>query len=143
MNQTIEVLKNEDGQIKIRKLSESKISINYEIPIFCQVNDSVRIIDKLKIKIRYKLNNDDRKNLNEFPTYHLIPFKDRFVQILSQNWKIKKKFIIFSRKSGIFELDKYLISGIYCGIIFNDKSWARDYILNRILNEKRDNFKTH
>ena len=27
----------------------------------------------------------------------------------------------------------YLISGLYCGFIFNDKSWTRDYLINKIL----------
>ncbi len=135
MNQIIEELKNEDGRYKIRKLSDLKIQINYKVPIFATNDDSVTVIDTIKIKVRYKINLDDRRHSNELPTYHLIPFKDRFMQILSQNWKIKKKFIHLQRKSGLHIIDGYQISGLYCGFIFDDKSWSRNYLLNKILED--------
>ena len=135
MNQIIEELKNEDGRYKVRKLSDLKIQINYKIPIFATFDDSVRLIDTIKIKVRYKINLDDRRHSNELPTYYLIPFKDRFMQILSQNWKIKKKSIILQKKSGLHIIDGYQISVLYCGFIFDDKSWSRNYLLNKILED--------
>ena len=135
MNQIIEELKNEDGRYKVRKLSDVKIQINYKVPIFATHDDSVTVIDTIKVKVRYKINLDDRRHSNELPTYYLIPFKDRFMQILSQNWKIKKKSIHLQRKSGLHIIDGYQISGLYCGFIFDDKSWSRDYLLNKILED--------
>jgi len=133
MNPTIEELKNEDGRYKIRKLSDYKIQLEYKVPIFAAHEDSVRVIDTIKVKVRYKIDINERRHSNELPTYYLIPFKDRFMQILSQNWKIKKKFISLQRKSGLHVIDNHLIYGLYCGFIFDDKSWSRDYLINKIL----------
>jgi hypothetical protein len=139
MNPTIEELKNEDGQYRVRKISDTKILIDYKIPIFglqaenSQNRKSVRLLETIRIKVRYRISMDERRHSNELPTYHLIPIKDRFMQLLSQNWKIKKKFIYSQRKSGQFIVDGFLISGLYCGFIFNDESWTRDYLLNKLL----------
>jgi len=140
MNPIIEELKNEDGRFRIRKLSDYKIQIDYKVPIFAAHEGSIRIIDTLRIKVRYRIDPDERRHSNELPTYYLIPFKDRFLQILSQNWKIKKKFISLQRRGGLLTIDGYLISGLYSGFIFDDKSWSRDYLISKILeNESGDN----
>lgn len=140
MNQIIEELKNEDGRYKIRRLSDYKLQLEYKVPIFATHVDSVRVIDTIDIKVRYKIDLDERRHLNESPTYYLIPFKDRFLQTLSQNWKVKKKFISLQRKSGFHLIDNHIIYGLYCGFIFTDKSWSRDYLINKILeDETRDN----
>jgi hypothetical protein len=133
MNPIIEKLKNEDGRFKIRKLSDYKIQLEYKVPIFATHEDSVRVIDTINVKVRYKIDINERRHSNELPTYYLIPFKDRFMQILSQNWKIKKKFISLQKKSGLHVIDNHLIYGLYCGFIFDDKSWSRDYLINKIL----------
>jgi hypothetical protein len=133
MNPIIEELKNEDGRYKIRRLSDYKIQLEYKFPIFGTHENSVRVIDVIKVKVRYRIDPDERRHSNELPTYHLIPFKDRFLQILSQNWKIKKKFISLQRKSGLHTVDNHLIYGLYGGLIFTDKSWSRDYLINKIL----------
>jgi hypothetical protein len=133
MNPIIEELKNEDGRYKIRRLSDYKIQLEYKVPIFATHEDSVRVIDTINLKVRYKIDLDERRHSNELPTYYLIPFKDRFMQILSQNWKIKKKFISLQRKGGLHVIDNHLIYGLYCGFIFDDKSWSRDYLINKIL----------
>jgi hypothetical protein len=142
MNQIIEELKNEDGRYKVRKLSDFKIQLEYKVPIFAPTNSdegpAIRIIDTIKVKIRYKMDPNEIRHSNELPVYHIIPFKDRLLQILSQNWKIKKKFIILQRRGGLHKIDGYMISGMFCGFIFDDISWTRDYFLNKILNEKRD-----
>jgi len=140
MNPIIEELKNEDGRYKIKRLSDYKIQLEYKVPIFATHEDSVRVIDTIKVKVRYKIDINERRHSNELPTYYLIPFKDRFMQILSQNWKIKKKFISLQRKSGLHVIDNHLIYGLYCGFIFDDKSWTRDYLINKILeNDTRRN----
>lgn len=118
---------------KVKKLSDYKIQLEYEIPIFSNQEDSVTFIDTIKIKVRYRIDPDERRHQNELPTYYLIPFKDRFLQILSQKWKIKKKFIHLKRNGGLHTIDGYLISELYCGFIFDDKSWTRDYLISKIL----------
>jgi hypothetical protein len=133
MNPIIEELKNEDGRYRVRKLSDCKIQLDYKVPIFAAHEDSVRVIDTIRVKVRYRIDPDERRHSNELPTYHLIPFKDRFIQILSQSWKIKKKFIHLQRYSGLNTIDGYLISGLYSGFIFDDKSWTRDYLISKIL----------
>ena len=147
MCQIIEELKSEDGRYKVTKLSDFKIQIVYKVPILAPTNSiegsSVKVIDTIKVKIRYRMDPTEIRHSNETPIYHLIPFKDRFMQILSQNWKIKKKFILLQRKGGLHKIDEFLISGLYCGFIFDDKSWTRDYFLNQILNEKRDDTQSH
>ena len=133
MNPIIEELKNEDGRYRVRKLSDYKIQLDYKVPIFGAHEGSIGVIDTIRVKVRYRIDKDERRHSNELPTYYLIPFKDRFMQILSQNWKIKKKFIHLQRKSGLHTVDGYLISGLYCGFIFDDKSWTRDYLISKIL----------
>jgi hypothetical protein len=142
MNPIIEELKSEDGRYKVRKLSDFKIQLEYKVPIFGVQNNTqggnVRIVDTLNLKVRYQIDKNERRHSNELPVYYLIPFKDKFMQIVSQNWKIKKKFIHLQRKSGLMAVDGHLIHGLYTGFIFDDKSWTRDYFINKILNEKRD-----
>lgn len=136
MNKIIEELKKEDGRYRVRKLSDYKIQIEYIIPIFSSNGNSMVVIDTLKMKMKYRIDKNEHRNSNEIPIYYLIPVRDRFLQILSQCWAIKKKNIIFQRNPGLKTIDGYLINGIYIGIIFNDKSWYRDYTIKNILNEK-------
>lgn len=138
MNPIIEELKSEDGRYKVKKLSDFKIQLEYKIPVFGAQEGSIRLIDTLNVKVRYQIDKNQRRHQNELPIYYLIPFKDKFMQIVSQNWKIKKKSIHLQRKGGMMSIDGHLIYGLYTGFIFDDKSWTRDYFLNKILNEKRD-----
>ena len=133
MNPIIEELKNEDGRYRVRKLSDCKIQLDYKVPIFAAHEDSVRVIDTIRVKVRYRIDPDERRHSNELPTYHLIPFKDRFIQILSQNWKIKKKFIHLQKNMKTQIIEGHMINGLYTGFIFDDKSWTRDYMINKIL----------
>jgi hypothetical protein len=133
MNPNIEVLKKEDGPYKVRRVSDSKIVLKYKIPILASNGEEVRVIDIITVKIRYKMDLNEIRHSNELPLYHLIPFKDRFLQILSQNWKIKKKFIHLQRNMKTQIIEGHMINGLYTGFIFDDKSWTRDYMINKIL----------
>lgn len=150
MNPIIEELKNEDGHYKIKRLSDSKIQLEYSVPLMAEQeasemypDGSVKVIGKIHLKIRYKIKENERRSSNELPTYYLIPIKDRFLQIISQNWKIKKKFISLQRNSSLLLVENHLIYGLYCGFIFNDKnwtkSWTRDKIINEIFNNESGN----
>lgn len=131
MNQIIEELKNEDGRYKVRKVSDDIIVIKYKIPIFATTNNnSVVVISSLKIRLKYK-------RLDSTDIYNLVPIRKRFYELFSQNWSIKKGRILTQRKSGLINIDGYLINGIYVGIILDDISWYRDYKINKLLeNEK-------
>jgi len=120
---------------KIKKISDYKIQLEYEIPIFATQEDSVTFIDTIKIKVRYRIDRDELRHQNELPTYYPILFKypNKFIQKLSQKWKIKMKFISISRKNDLHVIDGHLISGLYSEFIFDDKSWTRDYLINKIL----------
>lgn len=142
MSQIIEELKNEDGRYKVKRLSDNKIQLEYSVPLMAEQetstmypNGSVKVIGKIHLKIRYKIKEDERRHSNELPTYYLIPIKDRFFQIMSQNWKIKKKFISLQRKSGLQVIDKHIIYGLYVGFIFTDKSWTKSWTRDKIINE--------
>jgi hypothetical protein len=145
MSQIIEELKNEDGQYKVRKLSDNKIQLEYKVPIFASDDNTyMKIIETVTIKVRYRIKLDERRSSNELPTYYLIPFKDRFIQIMSQNWKIKKKFIHLQKQNGLQVIENHLIYGLYSGFIFADKDWSkayqRDTLIKKILkNETGDN----
>lgn len=132
MNLTIEELKNEDGQYKLRKLSDNVIFIKYKIPIFASNNNLIILTSTLDVKIRFRKN----KNINS-DIYNMIHFKEKFVQKLSQKWVVKKGRILFQRKSGLFKIEDYLINGLYCGVIIDDASWYRNYKIDKLLeNEK-------
>ena len=60
MNPIIEELKNEDGRYRVRKLSDYKIQLDYKVPIFAAHEDSVRVIGTIRIKVRYRIDPDDR-----------------------------------------------------------------------------------
>ena len=136
MNPIIEELKNEDGRYKVRRLSDSKILLKYKIPILASNGNEVRVIKVVEVKVRYKMDLNEIRHSNELPLYHLIPFKDRFLQLMSQNWKIKKKFISLQRNMKTQIIEGHMINGLYTGFIFDDKSWTRDYMINQILHNE-------
>lgn len=115
-------------QSKLKILSDNKIQLEYKVPIFIAAQNSLQIIDCIKIKVKYFKLAESKNSI-----YHLIPFKDRFIQILSQKLKIKKGNIIFQKKSGIESKEEYKISGMYCGIILDNKNWSREYKISKIL----------
>lgn len=131
----IEQLQNEDGRYKIKRLSDYQIQLTFKIPIFAVVDQkySIKIIDLVEVKVRYGIKKEEIRKSNELPVYHMIKFKERFVQQLSQKWNIKMQHILFQRKSGIISTGEYLISGLYTGFIFDDDSWYRDYQITKIL----------
>lgn len=134
MNQ-IEQLQNEDGRYKIKRLSDYKIQLTYKVPIFAIINErhSIKVIDLVEVKVRYEIKKDELRHHNELPVYHMIKFKERFMQQFSQKWKIKKTKILFQRKSGTISTGDHLISGLYTGFIFDDIPWYRDYQITKIL----------
>ena len=120
------------NQYKLKVLSDCKIQVEYKIPIFIDKNAQT-IIGTVKLKTKYRIDKDERRHSDELPTYYLIPYKDIFMQILSQKWVIKRKNILLYRKSEIINIDGYQISGIYVGILFDDQSWIRDWKLKNVL----------
>ena len=139
MNQITEELKNEDDQIRVSNLSDYKIQLECWVPILLSHNDSLRVIGRIKLKTRYSIDKDERRHHFELPIYNIIYPKDRFLQIISQNWKIKKKFISLQMDHSLYKIGDYQVKGKINGLIFDDPSWARNFLLETILNETRDN----
>ncbi len=153
MNQITEQLKNEAGLIKVRRLSEKKIQLEYYVPILHNVNGNLIVISNLKIKSRYKIldvlsspfstlssNNIKKAKLDEdksYKTYIILEMKPNFYRNLSQNWKIKIKFIKTRRNFDLKKIsidgEEVLISNRIDSIIFDNTSWSRDYIIKNIL----------
>lgn len=124
------------NQYKLKVLSDCKIQVEYKIPIFIDKNAQT-IIGTVKLKTKYRIDKDERRHSGELPTYYLIPYKDRFMQILSQKWGIKRKNILLYRKSEVININGHQVSGIYVGIFFDDESWIRDWKLKNILEDAK------
>ena len=122
MSQIIEELKNEGGLIKVRKLSDKKIQLHYKIPI----KSASQIIGYTNIDSIYKLYVDG-------VSFNRIPNKDAFYNRLSMFWKIKKKFISLHTINQTFIIDGYTINNPVISIDFNNITWHRDYLLNKLL----------
>lgn len=117
-----------DIEVKIIKLSEKKIMLNYIIPIICDGN----LIKHTKIKVRYKIKDE---------IYQLIYPKPAFLNIISNKFGIKRKFIIYNSDHSI------LNQKIYCNGVFLDmfiksihildinscKRWVRENSLKELL----------
>lgn len=142
MSQIIEGLKNEVGLVRFSVLSDTKIQLEYKIPIISQ---NV-IIDEIKMKFRYKKQGD---------IWSFISLRERFINQLSVRYGIKKKNI----KSKYLEKDKnnnpfnythtkvlsailnlnvdgvnYTIRGLMISFIFDDIVWHRERLLKSLIN---------
>jgi len=120
-----------DSVLKV--LSDKKIQLEYKVPIFISNDNHVTMIDMLNIRVRYKIREDELRKLGQSPIYYLIPFKDKYLQRLSQKLNIKKSEILASRKMVFQEKDEYRLFGLYCGFIFNDKNLYREFKISKIL----------
>lgn len=120
-----------DSVLKV--LSDKKIQLEYKVPIFISNDNHVTMIGMLNIRVRYKIREDELRKLGQSPIYYLIPFKDKYLQRLSQKLNIKKSEILASRKMVFQEKDEYRLFGLYCGFTFNDKNLYREFKISKIL----------
>lgn len=135
MSQIIEELKNEVGLVRFSVLSDTKIQLEYKVPIISQ---NV-IIDEIKMKFRYKKQGD---------IWSFISLRERFINQLSVRYGIKKKNI----KSKYLEKEKnnnpfnythlnlnvdgvnYTIRTLMISFIFDDIVWHRERLLKSLIN---------
>lgn len=135
MSQIIEELKSEVGLVRFSILSDSKIQLEYKIPIFSQNI----IIDNIKMKFRYKKKDD---------IWSLIPIRERFINQLSVRYGIKKKNIkhvyLKENRNLLNPFDytykdinvdgiNYTIISIFKSFKFDDITWHRESLLKSLI----------
>lgn len=137
MSQIIEELKKEVGLVRFSVLSDTKIQLEYKVPIISQ---NV-IIDEIKMKFRYRYKKRD-------DVWSFISLRERFINQLSVRYGIKKKNI----KSKYLEKEKnnntfnythlnlnvdgvnYTIRTLMMSFIFDDIVWHRERLLKSLIN---------
>lgn len=126
--------------IKIIRLSERKVRLDYNIDIICEE----KVIESKLIKVRYKISEDG--------VYQMLYPKDNFVNQISNKLRVKKKFIHYgtiftphwsnyrptTNKS--IEIDGMMFENLIKSLYITDTTWFitwnRDQQLKNILNEK-------
>jgi hypothetical protein len=140
MSQIGEELIKEIGEIKLIKLSERKIRLDYNVNIICQE----RNIKKIRLKIRY-LKTEDGIYKMYFP-------KISFLNNLSNKLRVKKNKIHWGAiwqsnqfnnvydTGKNFQYDEFKLNNFIKSIHISDDEWFiqwnRNNNLNEILNEK-------
>ena len=110
--------------MKIRRLSHKKIQIEQTLPILCNGNK----LGEISIYQRYKLES------NLTPNYAYLIHSEKIINKISQQYKIKKKFISFEYSNSIINLDEQFISTkLVNSIVFSDLIWYRDFKIKQII----------
>lgn len=109
----------------IKRVSHKKVHIKSTIKIYCGQKE----VGEKIIKWHYKYGTD-----YSYP--QVLPPKDIFYRQLSQNYGIKRKFIVICTKpiNVHFEDKDIIFSHFPDFILFNDVSWFTSYSRNKILN---------
>jgi hypothetical protein len=108
--------------MKIRRLSHKKIQVEQTLPIFCNGNK----LGEISIYQRYKLEIGQK-------TAYLI-HSEKIINKISQQYKIKKKFISFRNVPNFIDLDGDNISLRTAeSIVFSDLIWYRDFKIKQII----------
>ena len=136
MNQITEQSIKEVGTIKIVKLSDKKVRLDYIVDIICQE----KVIQNIKIKIRYRFDKDG--------VYKMFYPKPAFLNILSNKLRVKKKFIhygeVFRPKcignykldtGKYFELDGIKFNNFIKSIHISDEDWFKTWNREKQLND--------
>jgi hypothetical protein len=136
MNQIIEQSIKEIGDIKIVRLSERKVRIDYIANIICQE----KVIDKIKLKVRYLLDKEDG-------IYKMYYPKAAFLSKLSNKFRVKIKFIHYGtffnpysvrgsilQTNGTFDLDGLIFNNLIKSIYITDEAWFKEWNREKQLN---------
>lgn len=108
--------------MKVKRLSHKKIQIEQTLPILC---NGIKL-GEIFLYQRYKLEVGQK-------TAYLI-HSERIINRISQQYKIKKKFISFEHSPNFIELDNESISlRTANSIIFTDFIWYRDFKIKQII----------
>jgi len=126
MNQTIEQSIKEVGTIKIIKLSERKVRLDYVADIFCQE----KVIDSVKMKVRYQLDEG---------IYRMYYPKVGFLTKISNFFRVKMKFIHYGTLSphsdDFFELDGLKFNNLIKSLYITDEIWFKEWNREKKLKE--------
>ena len=108
--------------MKVKRLSHKKIQIEQTLPIFCNGG----LLGEVSLYQRYRLEVGQK-------TAYLI-HTEKIVNKISQQYKIKKKFISFRNVPNFIELDGENISLRTAeSIVFSDFIWYRDFKIKQII----------
>jgi hypothetical protein len=108
--------------MKVKRLSHRKIQIEQTLPIFCNGTK----LGEVSLYQRYKLEVGQK-------TAYLI-HSEKIVNRISQQYKIKKKFISFEYSPNFISLDDEDISVRTANtIVFSDLIWYRDFKIKQII----------
>ena len=108
--------------MKVKRLSHKKIQIEQTLPILCNGNK----LGEVSLYQRYKLEVGQK-------TAYLI-HSEKIVNRISQQYKIKKKFISFEYSPNFIDLDGENISVRTTNtIVFSDLIWYRDFKIKQII----------
>jgi hypothetical protein len=108
--------------MKVKRLSHKKIQIEQTLPILCNGNK----LGEVSLYQRYKLELGQK-------TAYLI-HSEKIVNRISQQYKIKKKFISFEHSPNFIDLDGENISlRTVESIVFSDLIWYRDFKIKQII----------
>ena len=108
--------------MKVKRLSHKKIQIEQTLPIFSNGNK----LGEFSLYQRYRLEVGQK-------TAYQIP-SDKIVNKISQQYKIKKKFISFRIVPNFIDLDGESISLMTKeSIVFSDLIWYRDFKIKQII----------
>ena len=108
--------------MKVKRLSHRKIQIEQTLPILCNGTK----LGEVFLYQRYKLEVGQK-------TAYLI-HSEKIVNKISQQYKIKKKFISFISVPNFIDLDGENISlRTTESIVFSDLIWYRDFKIKQII----------
>jgi hypothetical protein len=108
--------------MKVKRLSHKKIQIEQTLPIFCNGG----LLGEVFLYQRYKLEIGQK-------TAYLI-HSEKIINRISQQYKIKKKFISFEYSPNFIDLDGENISIRTAeSIVFSDLIWYRDFKIKQII----------
>lgn len=136
MNQITEQSIKEVGTIKIVRLSERKVRLDYVADIICQE----KVIDTVKMKVRYLLDKED-------DIYKMYYPKLSFLAKMSNFFRVKMKFIhygtlfnphygkILLQTNGKFELEGLKFNNLIKSLYITDEVWFKEWNRDKQLRE--------
>ena len=138
MNQITEQSIKEVGTIRIVKLSERKVRLDYYANIICQEN----VIETIKMKVRYLLDKED-------DIYKMYYPKSSFLSNISNSFRVKMKYIhygtIFNlykvarssilQTNDTFDLEGLRFNNLIKSLYISDEIWFKEWNREKQLNE--------
>lgn len=136
MNQITEQSIKEVGTIKIVKLSERKVRLDYYANIICQE----KVIETIKMKVRYLLDKEDG-------IYKMYYPKPVFLSKMSNSFRVKMKHIHYGtlfqpiygksllNTNSSFELEGIKFNNFIKSLYISDEIWFKEWNREKKLNE--------